>query len=95
MNKDFRTGVTDEHYDLISVLYHTLQDCEVVGRYVQDAQAAGDDELVGFFAALQEEDRKRADRVKDLLMRRMNFESQLADSKMEKSRSEVSMSEMR
>jgi hypothetical protein len=43
------TGTRDEHYNLVSVLYHTLQEGETIERYISDARQAGDDELVRFF----------------------------------------------
>jgi hypothetical protein len=39
------TGTPDEHYNLVSVLYHALQGAEIYEEYVEDAEAAGDDEL--------------------------------------------------
>jgi hypothetical protein len=40
------TGTRDEQYNLVSVLYHTLQGAETYEQYLQDAQQAGDQELV-------------------------------------------------
>ena len=39
----------DEHYDLISVLYHALQGDETVGKYIQDAESADDQDLAEHF----------------------------------------------
>jgi hypothetical protein len=39
----------DEHYDLVSVLYHALQGDETLNQYIEDAEAADDDELVEHF----------------------------------------------
>jgi hypothetical protein len=30
----------DEHYDLVSVLYHSLQGDETLDQYIEDAEAA-------------------------------------------------------
>jgi hypothetical protein len=65
------TGTRDEHYNLVSVLYHTLQEGELLEQYVQDAEQAGDSELAGFFREVQEEDRRRAERAKALLSKRL------------------------
>jgi hypothetical protein len=65
------TGTRDEHYDLISVLYHALQGSETSQTYIDDARKAGDDELASFFEHVQAEDRTRADRAKQLLSSRL------------------------
>ena len=43
------TGTRDEHFDLVSVLYHALQGADACGRYAADAEAAGDERLAAFF----------------------------------------------
>jgi hypothetical protein len=70
------TGTRDVHYNLISVLYHTLQGAETAMQYVSDAEESGDDELVRFFREVQEEDRRRAERAKTLLGQRLGQKSQ-------------------
>ncbi|WP_216215699.1 hypothetical protein [Amycolatopsis aidingensis] len=65
------TSMRDEHYNLTSVLYHTLQEAETVQRYIDDASAAGDTEAVEFFRDVQETDRQRAERAKRLLGSRL------------------------
>jgi hypothetical protein len=65
------TGTPDEHYDLISVLYHALQGGATSQLYIDDAREAGDDELASFFEQVQTEDRNRADRAKQLLASRI------------------------
>jgi hypothetical protein len=66
-----QTGTRDEHYNLISALYHLLEGAATVGQYIQDAQEAGDQELVQFFKDWQEEQRNFAERAKNLLGSRM------------------------
>lgn len=51
------TGTRDEHYDLISVLYHTMQEAETLQTYIDDARSAGDNDLAGFFEEVQQQDR--------------------------------------
>ena len=43
------TGTRDEHYNLISVLYHALHGAENCNTYALDAEAAGDKRLAEFF----------------------------------------------
>ncbi len=65
------TGTKDEHYNLVSVLYHALQGGETYEMYIRDAEEAGDDELADFFRQVQDEDRQRGDRAKQLLRARI------------------------
>jgi rubrerythrin len=59
-------------YDLVSVLYHSLQGAETYEIFVADAEEAGDQELAQFFNDVMEEERRRADRAKALLASRLN-----------------------
>ncbi|ADI13912.1 hypothetical protein [Truepera radiovictrix] len=59
------TGVKDEHYNLISVLYHALQGSETVGQYMQDAQ--GSEELTQFLQNTQQQYNQIAQQAKKLL----------------------------
>jgi hypothetical protein len=43
------TGTRDEHYNVISVLYHALQGADTCATYLQDAEHAGDRDLAPFF----------------------------------------------
>jgi hypothetical protein len=66
-----QTGTRDEHYNLISVLYHLLEGAATVEQYIRDAQEAGDQELVQFFKDWQDEQRNFSERAKNLLGPRM------------------------
>jgi len=62
-----QTGTRDVSYDLISILYHALQGAETYGMYVKDAEQAGANDAAAFFREVQQEERRRADRAKELL----------------------------
>ncbi len=47
------TGTRDEHYNLISVLYHALHGAENCEIYVFDAETTGRGELAAFFREAQ------------------------------------------
>ena len=66
-----QTGTKDEHYDVISTLYHALQGAETCTTYLQDAERAGDQDLVQFFREVQGTYRQLADRSKGLLRQRL------------------------
>ncbi|WP_304454632.1 hypothetical protein [Nocardiopsis sp. YSL2] len=61
----------DEHYDMVSVLYHVLQEGDTIERYIRDAKDSGDEELVEFFEQVQKQDRERAARAKELIRARL------------------------
>ena len=60
-------GTRDEHYDLVSVLYHALQGAETCNTYALDAEAAGDERLAAFFKEARVAQAQLAERAKDLL----------------------------
>ena len=45
------TGTRDEHYNLISVLYHALNGADTCDRYALDAETAGDERLAAVLPA--------------------------------------------
>jgi hypothetical protein len=61
------TGTRDEHYNLISVLYHALQGADTCSGYALDAEAAGDERLAAFFREAGVTHMQLADRAKGLL----------------------------
>ena len=64
-------AMRDEHYDLVSVLYHALQSQETIDQYIHDADEGGDTALAQFFREIRDEDLTRADRAKVLLRERL------------------------
>ena len=65
------TGVPDEHYNLVSVLYHALEGTETYGIYIEDAEDAGDEELAQFLREIQDQYRQNAQRAMQLLQQRI------------------------
>ena len=63
------TGTNNSTYNLVSVLYHALQGADLYEKYASDA--GGDQDLAGFFREVQQENRRRADRAKQLLATRL------------------------
>ena len=61
------TGTRDEHYALISVLYHALHGAENCDTYAIDAEVAERADLADFFREAQVRQRDLADRAKGLL----------------------------
>ena len=65
------TGASDPYYNLVSVLYHTLQAAQTYDTYISDADRLGDNELAQFLRQVQTEDRNRAQFAMQLLARRL------------------------
>jgi hypothetical protein len=61
------TGTRDEHYNLISVLYHALHGAENCEMYASDAEVAGDERSAAFFREAQAMQTQIAERAKGLL----------------------------
>jgi hypothetical protein len=61
------TGTKDEHYNLISVLYHALHGAENCDRYASDAEISGDERLAAFFREAQALQTELAERAKGML----------------------------
>ena len=61
------TGTRDEHYDLISVLYHALHGAENCNTYALDAEAGGDEWLTTFFREAGAMQARLAERAKGML----------------------------
>jgi hypothetical protein len=70
-NETGNTGTGDVTYNLVSILYHALQGAETYEQYIADAQEDGDQDLAQFFSDIKEENKRRADRAKQLLGRRL------------------------
>ena len=64
------TGISDNVYNLTSVLFHAAEGGQVYDKYIDDAERAGDQELVQFFREVRDEDARRAKRAKSLLGQR-------------------------
>jgi hypothetical protein len=61
------TGTKDEHYNLISVLYHALHGADNCDHYAMDAEASRDERLAAFFREAQAAQVQIAERGKELL----------------------------
>jgi hypothetical protein len=66
------TGTKDATYNLVSVLYHALQGAETSRHYIQDAEQAGDQELVQFFRAVQAWQQHLAAQAKEVFTQRLS-----------------------
>src|SRR3712207_4806124 len=60
------TGTRDEHYNLISVLYHALHGAENCDRYASDAEISADEHLAASFREAQDLQTELAERAKGM-----------------------------
>lgn len=72
MATERETGMRDEHYDIVSTLYHALQGAEVTKQYLKDAESEGDKEVIDFFHEVQDSNRSLAEKAKKLLAKRVH-----------------------
>ena len=64
-----KTGTSDPTYNLVSILYHALQGADLYEKYASDA--GSDQDLANFFREVQQQEKQRADRAKQLLATRL------------------------
>ena len=67
MQESQQTNTSNTYYDLVSVLFHALEAEQASAIYIQDAQQAGNQDLVQFFSDVQQNSSQLADRAKQLL----------------------------
>lgn len=70
--KQSNTGSSNQQYDLVSVLYHSLEAAATYEQYIEDAKQAGDNDLASFFQEVKDTNSSLAERAKELLGQRMN-----------------------
>ena len=83
MQQPSTTNTANRDYDLVSVLYHSLEGAQTYECYVKDAEQEGDQELAQFFRQAKQEEVARADKAKMLLGSRMSQGSQSSQQKMQ------------
>ncbi len=76
MTQQSNTGTSNQYYNLVSILYHALNGAQTYDTYIRDAQQSGDNDLVQFFREVQQEDQRRSERAKQLLVQRAGQMSQ-------------------
>ncbi len=65
------TGTSDPLYNVVSVYYHALKAAADAQQYIQDAQQAGDQQLVQFFQQSQQNARQAAEQAKTTLQQQL------------------------
>ncbi len=62
-----QTTSSNSYYNLVSALYHALQEAQTSSAYIRDAEQEGQQELAQFFRQLQQQANQRAQQVQRLL----------------------------
>jgi hypothetical protein len=70
-NIEQQTGERDETYNLISVIYHSLQGAETVSKYLADSKQSGEEDIHAFMQEVQSTYKQLAQRGKMLLADRI------------------------
>lgn len=71
MTRHHEAAVKDEHYNLISGLYHMAKGAWTYSEYVKDCEEAGDEELAALFRDARRQHAELAERAKALLTGRL------------------------
>jgi rubrerythrin len=71
-----KTGTSNVNYNLVSTMYHALKGAQTYDTYVNDAEQSGDHDLAQFFREVQQEDQRRSERARQLLVQRAGQMSQ-------------------
>jgi hypothetical protein len=69
MQQSQQTGVSNAYYNLVSVLYHALEEAQTASAYIQDAQQSGDQQLAQFFQSVQQTANQKAQQAQQMLAR--------------------------
>jgi rubrerythrin len=72
---DKQSSTTDTTYNLISIVYHSLQAVDTYHTYLRDADENGDTELASLLQGAVDQQRELAARAKELLAQRLGQES--------------------
>ena len=64
----------DKHYDLVCVLEASLRNAWTMQTYIEDADAAGDEELAEWFRRIQHNSEKAGEQGKRMLLERLQSE---------------------
>jgi len=65
-----QTSISNQYYDLVSVLYHALESAQNAATYVRDAQ--GDQQLSQFFQQVQQQNNAVAQQAQQLISKYSN-----------------------
>ena len=65
MQERQQTTTSNVYYDLVSVLYHALQSAQTSAAYIQDAEQAGQQQVVMFFRQLQQDANSQAEQARE------------------------------
>ena len=64
--------MSDEQYNLVSILYHLLEGAATYEQYTQDAKQAGDNDLANFFQEVKDNNCQMAEKAKQMLAQRLS-----------------------
>lgn len=69
MQERQNTTISNTYYNLVSILYHSLEAAQTYDTYVKDAKQTGDQDLAQFFQSLHQNANQQAQKAQQLLAR--------------------------
>jgi hypothetical protein len=66
------TGASNLEYNLVSEMHSLLKGNAALQQYIEDARAAGDQELASCFQALHEQNKENVTKLRQMLVQRIS-----------------------
>jgi hypothetical protein len=67
MQQPQATSTSNTYYNVVSVLYHALEEAQTATGYIQDAEQSGNQDLAQFFRSVQQNANQQAEQAKQML----------------------------
>jgi hypothetical protein len=67
MQQPQSTSMNNTYYNVVSVLYHALEEAQTTAGYIQDAEQSGNQQLAQFFRSVQQNANQQAQQAKQML----------------------------
>jgi hypothetical protein len=67
MQQQQQTNTSNLYFDVVSVLYNSLEAAQTAATYIQDAQGSGNSQAVQFFQQYQQAANQQAQQAKQIL----------------------------
>ena len=71
-NEQQQTSVDNLYFDLVSLVYHSLQAAQTYATYLNDAQQSGNQQLVQLVQQMQQQNNQWAQQARQLLSQHMS-----------------------
>lgn len=69
MQERQNTSISNTYYNLVSILYHSLEAAQTYDTYLEDAKQSGDQDMTQFIQSLHQNANQQAQKAQQLLAR--------------------------